>query len=62
MNKMYYFIVRFGNDFNNFAIFDNYAEAKRFCDIFYNKNSFIIEKKLNFFGWINLFHIFKKTI
>ena len=41
--------------------FDNYAEAKRFCDIFYNKNSFIIEKKLNFFGWINLFHIFKKT-
>ena len=40
--------------------YNNYAEAKRFCDIFYNENSFIIEKKLNFFGWINLFHIFKK--
>ena len=40
---MYYYIVYY-NDLKGFAIFNTYYDAKRFCDLFYNEDSFIIEK------------------
>ena len=42
---MFCYIVCY-NHLQNFLIFNRYYDAKRFCDLFYNEDSFIIEKEI----------------